>query len=444
MRTATVIIGAGHAGVAMSRRLTERSIDHVVLERGEVANAWRTERWSSLRLLTPNWQTRLPSFAYRGDDPDGFMTAGEVTGLIARYATAVDAPVHTHTTVRSVQRCDGGYDVVTDRGTWTAPTVVLASGACNVAHVPSFAADVPRSVTTLTPMGYHGAGDLPDGGVLVVGAGATAVQLADEIHRSGRPVTLAAGEHVRLPRTYRGCDIFSWMESTGVLDQRFDAVDDIIRARHVASPQLVGSHDRRAVDLNALSDRGVRIVGRLGRVADGRAQFAGSLANMCALADLKMHRLLDAIDAWAGTTCAERPEPTRVPARPTLELDLTSGEIRTIVWATGFRPDHSWLHVPVFDRRGQVKHDGGVVTGTRGLYLLGMPFLRRRRSTFIHGALADTRDLAELIRLDLARRDCDRQTADAPGSRVREHPPLSVTGRLHTPADRCDRGSSSP
>ena len=297
----------------MSRRLTEHSIDHVVVERGEVADTWRTERWSSLRLLTPNWQTRLPSYAYDGDDPDGFMTAGQIADLIARYATTIDAPVHTHTTVRSLRRHDDGYEVVTDQGTWIAPTVALAGGTCNQAKVPSFADAVPSSLTAITPMDYHGADDLPAGGVLVVGSAATAVQLADEIHRSGRPVTLAVGEHVRLPRTYRGCDILSWMECIGVLDERYDKVDDVVRARHVPSPQLIGSPDRRAVDLNALTDRGVRIVGRLAGIVGGRAQFAGSLANMCALADLKMHRLLNAIDAWAGTTGAERPEPTACP-----------------------------------------------------------------------------------------------------------------------------------
>jgi putative flavoprotein involved in K+ transport len=407
MRTATVIIGAGHAGLAMSRRLTERGVDHVVLERGEVANSWRSERWPSLRLLTPNWQTKLPGFAYDGDDPDGFMSASGVAGVIARYASTADAPVHTHTPVRSVRSNGEGYTVVTDQGKWTASTVVMASGACNVASVPAFAGAVPTSVTTLTPMEYRGADDLPDGGVLVVGAAATGVQLADEIHRSGRPVTLAVGEHVRLPRTYRGCDIFSWMESAGILDERFDAVDDIVRARHVSSPQLVGSSDGRAVDLNALTDVGVRLVGRLGQITNGRAQFSGSLANMCALADLKLHRLLNTLDLWAGSPCQERPEPTRVPADPALELDLASGEIRTIVWATGYQPDYSWLDMPVFDRRGHLRHDGGVVTGVRGLYLLGAPFLRRRRSTFISGALRDSDDLAKLIWRDLSRRECE-------------------------------------
>jgi putative flavoprotein involved in K+ transport len=251
-------------------------------------------------------------------------------------------------------------------------------------------------------MTYRGPDALPDGGVLVVGASATGCQLADEIHRSGRPVTLAVGEHVRMPRSYRGRDVFWWMDRAGVLDERHDEVDDITRARHVPSPQLIGTPERASLDLNTLRDRGVRIAGRLARVADGAAQFAGSLANVCALADLKLQRLLNRFDEWALASRVDaevgpphRPAPTRVDASPLLHLDLTGGEIRTIVWATGYRPSYSWLDIPVLDRRGRVRHDGGVVTDAPGLYVLGLPLLRRRASTFIHGADEDTRALGE-------------------------------------------------
>src|SRR5689334_23248523 len=239
-----VVIGAGHAGLAMSRCLTERRIDHVVIERGEVANSWRTERWNSLRLLTPNWQSRLPGYAYAGDDPDGFMTMPEVIGFIDGYAAAVGAPVVAGTTVTSVRPLDGGYRVTTDRGAWDAPAVMLASGGCTRASVPAVAADLPGRVTTITPLAYRHPGDLPEGGVLVVGASATGIQLADEIHRSGRPVTLSVGEHVRLPRTYRGRDVLWWMDASGVWNQRFDEIDDLTRARRLPSPQLVGTNER--------------------------------------------------------------------------------------------------------------------------------------------------------------------------------------------------------
>ncbi|MGD2047621.1 MAG: pyridine nucleotide-disulfide oxidoreductase, partial [Gemmatimonadota bacterium] len=252
-------------------------------------------------------------------------------------------------------------------------------------------------------------------GVLVVGASATGLQLADEIHRSGRPVTLAVGEHVRMPRVYRGRDIQYWMDAVGLLDERYDAVDDIGRARRVPSPQLVGTAERATLDLNGLTRRGVRIVGRLAGLRDGVVQLSGSLRNVCQLADLKMNRLLDGIDRWAretgradGLPAPERYEPTRVEPSPRLSLDLRRGEIRTIVWATGSRPDYSWLDAPVFDRRGRLRHDGGEVVGAPGLYVLGLPFLRRRKSSFIHGAEDDTRELCDALvgHLDRVRRAC--------------------------------------
>jgi putative flavoprotein involved in K+ transport len=397
----TVVIGAGHCGLAMSHSLTQRSIDHVVLERGEVANSWRTERWDSLRLLTPNWHSQLPGHGYDGDDPDGFMTMNEVVEFVDGYARRVAAPVETATTVESVQRTDTGYAVGTDQGDWRCRTVVLASGGCNIPLVPAFAAAAPSEVTQITPFDYRNPDQLPDGGVLVVGAGATGIQLADEIHRSGRPVTLSVGEHVRVPRNYRGRDIQWWMNAAGVLDDRYDEVDDINRARGLPSPQLVGTPDRATIDINTLTAAGVRLVGRFMGVRDGAAQFSGSLRNVCALADLKMGRLLNRIDEWATEQgldgehpAPQRYEPTRVEAAPPLGLDLTSGEIRTILWAVGFRPDNSWLDVPVLDAKGRVRHDGGVVDSP-GMYLLGMPFLRRRKSSFIHGAGDDVRDLTD-------------------------------------------------
>jgi putative flavoprotein involved in K+ transport len=385
----------------MSRCLAERGIDHVVLERGEVANSWRTERWDSLRLLTPNWQSRLPGFGYEGDDPDGFRTMPEVIAFIDRYARVIAAPVQTHTRVTAVRRTDAGYLVNTDRGDWHCRTLVLATGACNIARVPRLAEGVPGAIQTLTPMAYRNPDQLEDGGVLVVGASATGIQLAEEIHRSGRPVTLAVGEHIRAPRSYRGRDIQWWMDATGVHEQRYDEVDDIVRARKVPSLQLVGSPERRMLDLNALTAAGVRLVGRLAGLNDGKLQFSGSLANQCALSDLKMGRLLDTIDRFATEHGLDgeiepphRFPPTRVEASPPLTLDLARSGIRTILWATGYRLDYSWLEVPVLDRKGEILHDGGIATSP-GLYVMGLQFLRRRKSALIDGAAADARDLSD-------------------------------------------------
>jgi putative flavoprotein involved in K+ transport len=404
----TVVIGAGHAGLAASRCLSERSIEHVVLERGEIANSWRRERWDSLRLLTPNWQSRLPGYRYEGADPDGFMDVAEVVAFVSQFAAVAAAPVRTHTTVTSVRRTDEGYHVATGNGDLRCRCLVLASGACNVPSVPALRQAVPPSIVCVTPTEYRNPAQLPDGGVLVVGASATGVQLADEIHRSGRPVTLSVGEHVRLPRTYRGRDVLWWMDASGIWNQRYDEMDDIARVRGLPSPQLVGTPERSTLDLNALSAIGVELVGRLSAIRDGRALFSGGLRNQFALADLKMNRLLDTFDEWASTNAraadvgpSERFEPTRVPASSRLHLDLASGEIRSILWATGFRPDYSWLDVPVLDSKGQLRHDGGVVDAP-GLYAIGLPVLRRRKSSFIYGAEDDARDLIEHLALYLA------------------------------------------
>ena len=227
----TVVIGAGHAGLAASHFLSGRSIDHVVLERGEVANSWRRERWDSLRLLTPNWQSRLPGLRYEGPEPDGYMTVGEVTEFIEHFAKVSRAPVRTGVNVTSVRGTDDGYHVTTSRGEIRCRAVVIASGAFNQPTVPQFKDALPASVEQVTPSGYRDPAQLPDGKVLVVGASATGVQLAAELRRSGRPVTLSVGEHVRLPRTYRGRDVLWWMDASGVWDQRYDEVEDLTRAR---------------------------------------------------------------------------------------------------------------------------------------------------------------------------------------------------------------------
>lgn len=378
-----------------------------MLERGEVANSWRHERWDSLRLLTPNWLNRLPGHSYQGPDPDGYLTIGEVVEFIEHYAAVSAAPVRTGTNVESLRRDGDRYLVSTSRGELRCQAVVLASGACNLPAVPAISAEVPTTVAQLTPFDYRGPDQVADGGVLVVGASATGVQLAAELQRSGRQVILAAGEHVRLPRVYRGRDVLWWMDASGVWDQRYDQVDDLTRARRLPSPQLVGTPERSTLDLNALTALGVELVGRLAAVRDGTALFSGGLRNVCSLADLKMRRLLAGFDEWARTTGRDAevgpPEefaPTTVAASTRLRLDLRRGEVGTIVWATGFRPDYRWLDVPVIDEKGRLRHEGGVLDSP-GLYALGLPLLRRRRSTFISGIEDDARAVIDHLAKNL-------------------------------------------
>ncbi len=398
---ATVIIGAGQAGLAMSKHLADRSVEHVLLERGEVANSWRTERWDSLKLLTPNWQSRLPGYSYEGNNPDGYMDMKQVISFLDKYSERIAAPVECQTNVHSVKPVDKGYLVSTNRGEWQCEKLVLANGACNIASVPKFAADLPSDIESITPLQYRNPDQLPDGGVLVVGASATGLQLAMEIQASGRQVTICVGEHVRVPRVYRGRDIKWWMDVAGVLDMDYQEVDDINRARRVPSLQLAGSENRDTMDLNAVEAIGVRKVGRLAGIRDGKAMFSGSLANVCALADLKMNRLLDTLDEWATENDMDRKveephrfEATRIDEKSTLGMDLAAEGIKSVIWATGFRPDYSWLDVPVFDRKGRIRHDGGVAE-VPGLYVMGLPFLRRRKSSLIDGVGDDAKILSD-------------------------------------------------
>jgi putative flavoprotein involved in K+ transport len=404
-----IIIGAGQSGLAMSSHLTARSIDHVVLERGEVANSWRTERWDSLRLLTPNWQSRLPSYAYTGDDPDGFMTMPEVERFLQRYAKVSRVPIVTGTQVTRVIREDRGYALSTSQGPWRCRKLVIASGACNLASIPSLSTALPARVASLTPLQYRNPARLQDGGVMIVGASASGIQLAREIRASGRRVVLSVGEHVRMPRTYRGRDIQWWMDAIGAMDVRYDAVVDIERARRLPSLQLVGTPERATIDLNSLRKAGVELVGRMVGLRDGKAQFSGSLANHCALADLKMNRLLANIDDWVNAngfaerfSAPRRFEPTDVNPETKLSLDLIAARIGTVIWATGYRPDYSWLDIRALDRKGHIRHDGGVGI-TPGMYVMGLPFMRRRKSSFIDGAGDDAAELAVHLRRTLAR-----------------------------------------
>lgn len=402
-----VVIGGGQAGLAMSHHLGSRGIDHVVLERGEVANSWRTERWDSLRMLTPNWMTRLPGHRYEGPDPDGFMTKDETIGLLETYGRSFDAPIRPGVTVEQVRAESTGFEVLTDQGSWSCDAVVAATGASSEPRLPAVAPEIPPAIEQLTALQYRNPDRLASGEVLVVGASASGAQIADELQRSGRQVTLAVGEHVRLQRSYRGRDIHWWMDAIGQLDERFDEVDDINRARRLPSLQLVGSPEHRTLDINALRSTGVGLVGKLMQVGGSRAQFSGALRNLVANADLKQNRLLDRIDEFATGhgLDAELPESTRpAPTDPgAVPTELELRRYATIVWATGYRPSFPWLDRAAFDRRDRLVHDGGV-SSLSGLYILGLPFLRRRKSSFVDGVGADAAELASHLHAHLDRR----------------------------------------
>lgn len=393
--TDALVIGAGQAGLAMSHALARFGIDHVVLERGRVAERWRSERWDSLRLLTPNWMNGLPGRPYAGPDPDGFMTMPEVIGLLDAHAA--EAPVETGTEVHALRAPGGAYLLETGRGTWRARAVVVATGHCDLPAIPRFAAGVTGAVRQIPAADYRNPGALPAGGVLVVGAGASALQIAEELRAAGREVLLSVGRHTRMPRRYRGRDIWWWMHRAGVLEDRAEDQADLARARAQPSPQLIGAAPPRDLDLGTLRAMGVRILGRMRGAAGRLAQFEDNLPDCIAGAQKPMESLLARIDPVAdalGAPPGPWPAPLAGFAPGPARLDLKAAGIGSIVWATGYRRNTAWLRIPgLLDAAGELRHRGGV-TPSPGLYLLGLRFLRRRSSNFLGGVGADAFALA--------------------------------------------------
>jgi len=402
-----IIIGGGQAGLAMSRSLMDRGIEHVVLERGRIAERWRSERWESLRMLTPRWMSRLPGWSYSGPDPDGFMTRNELIDYLSDYARSFCAPIRQGVEVKSVGREGAGYRVITTRGEMWAPNVVIATGHSDQSKVPGFAAALDPRIVQVTPNRYRRADSLPDGGVLVVGASATGVQLAAEIQASGRPVTLAVGRHTRLPRRYRGRDILAWFDAMGVFSENVDQVPNPASSRRAPSLQLVGSDDSHSIDLGTLQESGVRLVGRAVDAADRRVRFANDLSEHVAVANQRLEEQLARVDAHIleyrlnDVPAAEPVRPVPLQETPAT-MDLDAEGIRSVVWATGFRRSYPWLHVPVLDPEGEIRQRDGV-TPAPGLYVLGQYFQTYRNSSLIDGVGRDARRVARHLEHNLAR-----------------------------------------
>jgi putative flavoprotein involved in K+ transport len=411
-RTDTVVVGAGQAGLALSRCLSAAERDHVVLERGRVAERWRSERWDSFRLLTPNWQTRLPGFRYRGDDPDGFMGRDDVVGFFDGYARSFDAPVESGVAVRRVAPAGDRWRVETSTGTYDARAVVIATGHYSRPATPAVAADLPQTVHQTFARDYRRPDGLPAGGVLVVGAGPSGQQIADELARAGRRVFLAVGRHRPLPRSYRGHDAYWWLDRTGALARTIDAEQH--PHREITAPSVVLSGERRDLHLRRLARHGVVPVGHLVDVEGTRLRFADDLAGSLYAADANVSRFRAQVDDYVAASGLAVPvdyvPPPVVPGWATTApttLDLTAEGITSVLWAAGYRRDYSWVDAPVFDATGEPIQRRGV-TAAPGLMFLGLRYMHRRNSNFIDGVGADAAHLAthltgrETQALDLA------------------------------------------
>ncbi|MCT8997298.1 flavin-containing monooxygenase [Chelativorans intermedius] len=404
-RTDTVIIGAGQAGLAMSWLLNAEGIPHVVLERGRLGERWRSERWPTLRLLTPNWMTRLPGHRYAGADPDGFMRACEFVGLLERYAADCGLNVREGASVTSVESEGAGYLVRSTAGTWFARAVVIATGAFQDPHVPEAAARLPRDILQLTPNIYRGPDRLPGGGVLVVGASATGVQLAAEIHRAGHAVTIAVGRHVRVPRRYRGRDVMYWLDRSGFLAERRPEDGNLSRLASQPSMQLIGDPGGSDLDLGVLHTRGVRIVGRVLGAEGAVIALDPDLPREIDASERRRATMLDHIDGFIARTGIDAPAAAKS-AAPAFgpgpcRLDLGMLGIGTVVWATGYRRSYPWLKLPVFAPDGEIAQIDGV-TACPGVYTLGLRYQRHRASNFIDGVGRDAAALLPILKAHLA------------------------------------------
>jgi putative flavoprotein involved in K+ transport len=402
-RIHTVVIGAGQAGLAMSRCLTELGVEHVVIERGRIAQRW-SERWASLRLLSPNWMTRLPRWQYRGSDPDGFMKRDEVIGFLRDYACSFGAPVQDQTEVLSVRpslsRWGARWSVATDRGTWLADHVVIATGHCQQPRIPACARDLHPDILQLSTLGYRDPDQLPRGGVLVIGASASGVQLARELLHAGRRVVVAAGRHARMPRRYRGRDIHFWLDRIGVMRRALTDVREPATARREPSLQLAAGSD--TLDLQTLADSGAHIAGRLTHLDATKVAFAEDLPASVNDADRRMRAILGRIDRHIAAHGAERRFPAEAAPRnidlaaAPRALDLAAERIGTVLWATGYQRSYPWLHAPVFDAHGEIRETRGRAAA-RGLYVLGLQFMIRRNSSLIDGVGRDAEEIATEI-----------------------------------------------
>lgn len=400
-----VIVGGGQAGLSMSWCLRAREVEHVILERHEVAASWRRQRWDSFCLVTPNWQCRLPGHPYSAGDPDGFMVRDEILRYIDDYVESFAPPVVEGVDVISVAGADDGTFVVqTSAGTISADQVVLAVGGYHVPSLPRMAERLPQSVTQVHSSGYRCPEALPDGAVLVVGSGQSGAQIAEDLHLAGRTVHLAVGTAPRVARFYRGRDVVAWLHDMGRYDLPITAHPEGPAARKEANHYVTGRDGGRDIDLRRFATEGMRLHGRLDTITPGTLGFAGDLRSNLDGADLTDHRIKRTIDRWiASEVIHAPPEGCYVPlwhppatADAPYAVDLEAESITSVVWATGFRPDWSWVKLPAFDGTGYPSHHRGV-TSVPGLSVLGLPWLHTWGSGRFASIARDAEHLADHV-----------------------------------------------
>ena len=397
----TVVIGGGQAGLAMSAVLQQHGREHVVLERGQVGGRWRTERWESLRFQFPNWSLELPGYAYSGEDPNGFAHWREILSLIEDYAANIRAPVREHTEVTKLGADDGVFVLALPDGAIHARHVVVATGPFQRPRIPPFSRDVAPSVLQTDPTRYRRPEDLPDGAVLVVGSGASGCQIADELLRAGRTVFLSVSKHRRVPRRFRGKDVYWWLANTG----RFTTTIDSFPGRQwppgIVVTGVSGGYD---VNVRQMAADGVRVLGRVLGASDGTLAIARNANEVLDEADATFTGFLTTAREFAAANpdldlAEEEPNAAEITSPTIVEvqsLDLQRENVTVIVWATGYDYNYDWLQAPVLDGQGRPLQQRGI-TPVPGLYFLGLHWMHTIKSGLLCGVGSDAEYLAEHI-----------------------------------------------
>jgi putative flavoprotein involved in K+ transport len=398
----TIVVGAGQAGLAMSFHLRQRGRDHVLLERGRVAERWRSERWDSLRFQSPNWSLELPGCRYEGNDPGGFAAKDEVLSFVEGYGALIEAPMLGSTVVSALRCKTPGalFELETGDCVWRARNVVVATGPYQHHRRAIGQEDMPAGLAQLHANGYRNPHSLPEGAVLVIGSGASGCQIADELLEAGRRVFLSVGRHVRVPRRYRGRDVFWWRLALGDLDRT--AEQTALDARS-PGPLLTGVHGGYEVDLRGSARRGMTLLGRLVGVADGKLAFSDDLERNLRQGDRYRRDFLARVDAYAERAGLGLPLATTLdddarstPMTAPSQIDLAAQGVAAIIWATGYGFDFGWIELPVFDRDGAPVQRRGACA-VPGLYFLGLPWLHSAKSSFLCGVGEDAARIAAMI-----------------------------------------------
>ena len=395
------VVGGGQAGLSMSHQLRTRGIPHVVFERDRIAHTWRDQRWDSFCLVTPNWQCQLPGHPYAGSDPHGFMLRDEVVAYLEDYARRIDPPVREGVAVTAVRPGRRGFALSTSEGEITADAVVMATSAYHVPSIPAAARELPGDVDQINSSAYRAPAQMPDGAVLVVGSGQSGCQIAEDLHLAGRTVHLIVGSAPRAPRVYRGRDGVDWLAEMGQYD--LTVADHPLGegVRRNANHYLTGRDGGRDIDLRRFALEGMRLHGRLRGAAGARLDLADDLAANLDRADAVYTGIQAAIDRHIAERGIAAPAgqhyaPVWRPERAVPSLDLREAGVRSVVWATGFKPDFGYVEAPVFDADGRPIHERGV-TRTDGLYFVGLPWLWTWGSGRFSGIARDTAYLADRI-----------------------------------------------